>query len=554
MARTWTDLFAEPVEDLGDTRPELRGIFAPRSERAATKRGVTAQFLENAADYHQRYTNVGHFRVLIDDALARLEPQIDPKFILDIGSGSGNSVIPLLDRFPQAFVVATDISPQLLTILRDHLTTRPQYRGRFALVCMDASNDCYRTGGFDLAAGAAILHHILEPEAVIRACGNALRPGGAAIFFEPFELGHALLNLAYGEIVAEADRRDETGPGIHLLRHLHGDYAARAQAGTDAFSRLDDKWMFTREFFESHEDRDAWAACVVYPIHGIDAPLTAQTHINLKLVSGVESSALPDWAWNKLARYESAFTQQSRRDLMIEGAIVMRVADDARIDGGSGWWWNSEQSGRGVFVEMRGGVARLVCCSYDDDGNPAWHAAGPATVGPDGQVSARLRPFLFPRASNVVLDSSERSLAWRFWGPREALMRCGDTGVALQPQHAQNAGFGTPPRHSLTGCWIEDSGSPTCAVLVEDLDRSVFAALLSASDWSVTTASRSGRRTYEGEWLRFRGGQTIDGPYRAPSSSEAVGAAQLAWTERNSLVVTVPGGRQRALVRAASQA
>jgi len=113
--------FAEPLADLGERDPALRGILAPLGYAPGEVRGVTAQFLEHAADYAARYGNVAHFRVMLDDALARLDPPVVPRVVLDIGSGAGNSVLPLLDRFPDAFVVATDISAPLLAILRDHL-------------------------------------------------------------------------------------------------------------------------------------------------------------------------------------------------------------------------------------------------------------------------------------------------------------------------------------------------------------------------------------------------------------------------------------------------
>ena len=182
---TLESLFAAPPRHLGAENPVFRGIVSPQGE-TGEKIGVTDQFLENAAEYHRRYSDVGHFRQLIDRALAGLGDIGDPEVILDIGSGSGNSVIPLLDRFPQAFVLATDISPQLLAILRDYLEARPQYAGRYALACMDATNNRFRAGVFDLAVGAAILHHLIEPQRVVQVCERALKPGGAAIFFEPF--------------------------------------------------------------------------------------------------------------------------------------------------------------------------------------------------------------------------------------------------------------------------------------------------------------------------------------------------------------------------------
>ncbi|TMH04634.1 MAG: class I SAM-dependent methyltransferase, partial [Betaproteobacteria bacterium] len=108
----------------------------------------------------------------------------DPSLIIDIGSGSGNSVIPLADLFPDANIVATDISPQLLAILRDFLSKRDDAKnseggeGRFALVCVDAAEANYLPGVADLAVGAAILHHILEPAKVLASCHRALKPGG----------------------------------------------------------------------------------------------------------------------------------------------------------------------------------------------------------------------------------------------------------------------------------------------------------------------------------------------------------------------------------------
>ena len=210
--------FTVPLRDLGDETPAWRGILAPVDAPREAPAGVTAQFLEHAADYHERYANVAHFRPLLDDAFARLERPPAPRTILDIGSGSGNSVIPLLDRFPDAFVVATDISAPLLAILRDHLAANERYRGRFALVAVDAVDAPLRRASFDLAVGAAILHHVLAPERVVDACRVALRAGGVAVFLEPFEMGHAVLSLAYAGIVDEARRRGEDGPGLGMVR------------------------------------------------------------------------------------------------------------------------------------------------------------------------------------------------------------------------------------------------------------------------------------------------------------------------------------------------
>jgi hypothetical protein len=50
---------------------------------------------------------------------------------------------------------------------------------------------------------------------------------------------------------------------------------------------------------------------------------------------------------------------------------------------------------------------------------------------------------------------------------------------------------------------------------------------------------------FEGEWLRFTGGQTLSGPYRAPRAPVALGPGRLTWAGADSLVALLPGGRRQ---------
>ena len=45
--------FAEPLIDMGEEEPAFAGIHAPRGSLGAERIGVTAQFLENAEQYHR---------------------------------------------------------------------------------------------------------------------------------------------------------------------------------------------------------------------------------------------------------------------------------------------------------------------------------------------------------------------------------------------------------------------------------------------------------------------------------------------------------------------
>ena len=198
--------FSVPLLDLGSVgQSEMAGIFVPEPEIGRKKSGVTNQFFADAEDYHERYCDVPHFRNLIKEALDRVGWPSDGAVVLDIGSGSGNSVLPCLDLLETALIVAIDISPKLLKILQRTLISNQRNESRVALVCMDATRSPFNTSCFDLVIGAAILHHLIDPTAALLTASKVLKPGGHAIFFEPFENGNAILYLAYKEIVKRAE-------------------------------------------------------------------------------------------------------------------------------------------------------------------------------------------------------------------------------------------------------------------------------------------------------------------------------------------------------------
>jgi len=319
------DIFAEPLVDLGVDDARFRGILTPASAVGSAKVGVTAQFLENAGDYHRAYLDVDYWRWLLDNALRAAHDLGEPRTIIDIGSGSGNSVLPLAERFPEATLVATDISPQLLAILRDFIVERAERPERFGLVAADAATANYRAGVADLAVGAAILHHILDPALVLASCHRALRPGGWAIFFEPFEAGNVILNLTYQRVLAQASAAERASEGMRFLERMVADYTVRSRPHTDPiFRELDDKWMFTRSYFERIRDEQGWAELVVYPLNAADTPLHNQAAVHLKLGAALPPEALPAWAWAIIDETDAGMSPDLKREWMQEGAVLLR--------------------------------------------------------------------------------------------------------------------------------------------------------------------------------------------------------------------------------------
>lgn len=318
-------VFAEPLVDLGTQTPAFAGIYAPQSSIGATKVGVTSQFLENAEQYHRAYFDTEYWSFLLGNALEAAGEPSAPARIIDIGSGSGNSVIPLANRFPDAEIIATDISPQLLAILRDFLRQRPDSDRRFGLVCVDAMAAQYQPEVAELAVGAAILHHILEPERVLASCFRALAPGGWAIFFEPFEAGNALLKFTYRRILSQASAAERAMPGMQFLERMAEDYRRRERPRSDPIYReLDDKWMFTRTFFDRARTEQGWSELITYALNVSPTGLRDQATVHLRLGMGLKPDALPEWAWSIIDETDAGISDDLRKELAQEGAVLMR--------------------------------------------------------------------------------------------------------------------------------------------------------------------------------------------------------------------------------------
>lgn len=323
----------EDLADLGDVDgPEFAGILVPRIDLCAAKIGITDQFLQKAETYHERYAAFPYFRVLIERA-TRGRLKAEPSLILDIGSGSGNSVLPCLELFRHADIIATDLSENLLAILRDHVASDEAVRARLNLVCIDATRANLVEGSVDLVIGAAILHHLIDPSACVRQACRALKPGGIAVFFEPFENGNAILRLAYEQILGR-DKEPDLPPDQRLapavsncLRMLIEDF--RVRAGTDksapAFEHLDDKWLFTRSYFENLAS-SLGVAVEIAPLNPSETPFLLQTQTYLRLALGLSPEdallALPMWASDILRSFDAAFSPELKRDLPIEASVI----------------------------------------------------------------------------------------------------------------------------------------------------------------------------------------------------------------------------------------
>lgn len=149
------------------------------------------------------------------DVLAELLPD-GPRRLLDLGAGTGSLTRVLLDRFPEAAVVALDLDPVLTTIGRK---TLGDGGGRLTWSQSDLRGpdwvDRVSSGpgpSFDAVVSLATLHHFNARElaAVYRGLARLVRPGGLVLNAEGLAAGSPTSRLA--RRFDEARRRGSPPP------------------------------------------------------------------------------------------------------------------------------------------------------------------------------------------------------------------------------------------------------------------------------------------------------------------------------------------------------
>jgi SAM-dependent methyltransferase len=137
----------------------------------------------------------------------------DPRTILDFGAGIGNSVPHFHRSFPDAGIIAMDVSDKSLAIAERRFTGM----ARFQLY--DGQGPVAPDGTVDLAFSACVFHHIDAGEHVelLWRLRQALSPGGALVIFE-----HNPINPVTQHIVAtcEFDEHAVLIPAGDLKRRL----------------------------------------------------------------------------------------------------------------------------------------------------------------------------------------------------------------------------------------------------------------------------------------------------------------------------------------------
>jgi trans-aconitate methyltransferase len=137
-----------------------------------------------------------------------------PRTILDFGAGIGNSVPHFHRSFPDAEIIALDVSDKSLAI------AERRFAGMARFERYGGEGPLAPDGGVDLAFSACVFHHIDAGEHVelLKRMRNTLTPDGAVVIFE-----HNPINPVTQHIVAtcEFDEHAVLIPAGTLKRRLH---------------------------------------------------------------------------------------------------------------------------------------------------------------------------------------------------------------------------------------------------------------------------------------------------------------------------------------------
>jgi len=323
------EIYRHPLTDLGKSgNTALDGIYSPTYSKEEIDRFMSDYYASDEGARRQRekfgLDMVPYYHANILEAVTRANYDLNkPSIILELGCGFGSATIPILRLFPNARLIASELSIPMLSILNE-IVLKQDVKKNYVLMQLNAEELDFIPNSLDMVIGAAILHHLFTPEKVIEQCYKVLKPGGIAIFFEPFEAGFAILSLIYKSILKENKFRL-----WNRLNTLQSNYLKTCinmwgqmknlDKTNPFFVGIDDKWMFTRQYFGQLVDKYDFKKCAIYPINKTEKPFS-----NLVKVHSLGNNVtLPDWVWSIVDEYEDNFSIDLKEDLLTEGTVIL---------------------------------------------------------------------------------------------------------------------------------------------------------------------------------------------------------------------------------------
>ena len=329
VSLSWVqEIYEHRLTDLGqEGNAALDGIYTPTYSKEEVDRFMSDYYASDKGARRQQekfgLDMVPYYHANILEAVTKSNYDLNkPSIILELGCGFGSATIPILQLFPNSRLIASELSIPMLSILKE-LMLKQNVNKNYVFMQLNAEEMDFIPNSIDMVIGAAILHHLFTPEKVIEQCYKVLKPGGIAIFFEPFEAGYSILSLIYKSILKENKIRLWSGLNIFQSNYLKGCINMWGQMKNPDkthpfFAGVDDKCLFTRQYFGRLVDKYGFKKCDIYPINKTEKPFSSL----VKIHSGGNNITLPDWVWSIVDEYEDNFSMDLKEDLLTEGTVI----------------------------------------------------------------------------------------------------------------------------------------------------------------------------------------------------------------------------------------
>lgn len=230
----------------------------------------------------------------------------------------------------------------------------------------------------------------------------------------------------------------------------------------------------------------------------------------------------------------------------------------------TGWWWNPQEDGRGFSLEVRGNNMFFASFLYDISGRSTWYVStGPVSLegslyngdllsATGGQTlgGAYSRFPTLSNAGSLTLTFNNESTGTLVWpGGTVPIQRFNivPNGLTLPPVAGQpESGWWWNEQESGRGFFMEwQNGTLDIAgYMYDDLGNPV---------WYLTVGPIGGTETarqFHGSWWSYGGGQSLTGPWRQNSRTNAnVAPLSITFSGPDTALMTLPNGRTTNLRR-----
>ncbi len=333
-------IFNGSLTDMGQYtgNDSLKGVFSPVFSNEEMSRFMSDHYMTEEGVASQDFVLYNLYEGLINKALNELSfTSKDGKMnILEVGAGFGSATIPILKIFPSAEVFASELSLPMLAKLKRNLAGTG-YENRCHLMQLNAERLDFQGNSFDFIIGAAVLHHLFNPEKVFGQAYSLLKPGGTAVFFEPFREGHDIVSSFYRSILSRSGytygEKTFAGKVIDAFKRLSHRLDSEAanylwntvyvwekmklEDKTDPFfEKADDKWLFSKDYFTAIKDKYNYSQCSFFHVRTWDQVFEDHSSGNCK-------SKLPAWALDRYHHLLEDWTLPMRESDFAEGCVMM---------------------------------------------------------------------------------------------------------------------------------------------------------------------------------------------------------------------------------------